>query len=275
MTVKVNYQDQPFYKVKRVFFTGTTAITKGYGLCYDRDYDDGSDDADAADAWGKRDKAVAVPSATNNNAFAGVAVRSYDANANGQWIDIYEPGSVCQVYIGDSSATIGELNFVCCLGGASANAGRFSAVTPIVMGKGVARVMQTLTAAGLCLVELMDGEESGLIEHIPTATLTAGGAITCMKGGVTFFDGPATPASDCTFTLANGTYIGQKKAFDLDGALTTNDVLITTTAAIHLSGATATAIATLEFDGDNDYALLEWSGRVWVLRDILGAAVGT
>lgn len=272
MSVNVNYEGQPVAIKKRVFYVGTDAIVAGRGLCYDRDYDDGSDDADAIDAWGKRDKCVNLPSQTNNNSFAGVACYSAVADAKGQWIDIYVPGSVTLVDVLDASVTIGDNAYVCCLAG-GANAGKFSAATPCQIGKGVARVMQTLTAAGLCLVELMDGAESGLIEIIPTATLTAGGAITCMVGGTTFFDGAATPASDCTFTLANGTYIGQKKAFDLDGALTTNDVLVTCTAAASLSGATISAISTLEFDGDNDYALLEWSGRLWVLRDILGAAI--
>jgi hypothetical protein len=201
MSSQVNYELQPFEKIKKVFFTGSTAVTQGYGVCYDKDYDDGTDDADAVDAWGKRDKAVAAPTTTNNNAFAGVAVRSYTAVTGGQWIDIYEPGSNCLVYIVDNSATIGENNYVTCLGGSSANAGKFTATPLPFMGKGVARVMQTLTEAGLALAELIDGEESGLVEIIPTATLTAGGAITCMIGGVTFFDGAATPLTDCTFTF--------------------------------------------------------------------------
>jgi hypothetical protein len=270
MTLFVNYEKDPVKYKKRVFFTGKTAITIYDGLCYDRDYDDGTDPADAVDAWGKRDKCVAVPSQSNNNAFAGVACQSYAASATGQWIDIYEPKSVCLVNVIDSSATIGELNFVTCIAGGT-NAGKFTATPTPIMGKGVARVMQTLTAAGTCLVELMDGQESGLVEIIPTATLTAGGAITCMVSGVTYFTGPATPASDCTFILANGTYIGQMKRFYLSGALTTNDVLITITAGEQLDG--STDLASLELDADKDDSLLIWTGSKWRLLGNAGTGL--
>ena len=263
--------------IKSVFYTGSDAISQGEGVCYDRDYDDGTDDADAADAWAKRSKYVAAPSATNNNAFAGVVLGDYPANSSGQYIDIAVPegpkSSICLAKVVDSSTTIGETNFVWCLAGSSTNSGQWTATPQGMMGRGCARVMQTLSAAGLCLVELMDGNESGLVEKIPTATLTAGGAITCMVGGVTFFDGAATPASDCTFTLANGTFVGQLKGFYCDGALTTNDVLITVTSGEQLDG--STDLATLEFDGDGDSSLLIYGGNgsKWRLLTNAGTAL--
>lgn len=261
--------------IKRVFYTGTDAISQGEGVCYDYDYDDGSDPADAADAWTERAKYVAAPSATNNLSFAGVVLRDYAANASGQYIEIAVPEGInrciCLAKVVDSSTTIGEGNFLWCLGGSSADAGQWTATPQGFAGRGSARILQTLSTAGLCLVQLMDGAESGLVEKIATATLTAGGAITCMVGGATFFDGPATPASDCTFTLADGTFIGQTKRFYQDGDLTTNDVLITVTSGEQLDG--ATDLASLELDGDADDSTLIWTGTTWRLLGNAGTGL--
>lgn len=244
------YKTQARGMKRRVFYTGDGALSAGYGVCYDRDYGT----ATAED--GLRDKRVALPDNTNNLAFAGVVTQDYSAVVGGQWIEIYEPGSVCPVYV-DASVTIGQNNFVTCqIGGGGS--GTFEVARPGFMGKGTARVMQTRTGAGLIMAELMDGPESGLVETIATATLTAGGAITCMVGGVTIFAGPATPAADCTFTLADGTHPGQRKAFFLDGALTTNDIEITVTSGVQLDG--STALANLQLDGDNDQSVLEFGG---------------
>ena len=239
-----------------VFFTGTTALSQGMGVNYDRDATGTGTTANDP----MRAVYVALPTITNNNAFAGVVTKNYPANANGQYIEIDVPGSITQILTIDASSTIGELSFqtLICSG---ANAGKFTAVPSPIIGKGVARIMQTLTAAGLCQAELMNGQESGEVDIVPTATLTAGGAATFSVGGVTYFTGPATPASDVTFTLANGKYIGQLKRFILSGALTTNDVLVTVTAGEQLDG--STDLASLEFDGDGDDSTLMWTGTKW------------
>lgn len=257
----------------KFFFTGSTALTKGMGLCYDRVYYSSATGEAVTNSFADRCKKVALPSQSNNLSFAGVVSKDYAAVTGGQYVEIYVPGSVCDVLSVDSATTIGHNNFLWCIAGGT-NAGKWTAVTPGFSGKGQAKVMQTTSATGTVLVELIDGDqESGLVEIIPTATLTAGGAITCMVGGTTYFDGPATPASDCTFTLANGTFIGQQKAFDLDGALTTNDVQITVTTGYYTSGVTNTGFTGLEFDADNDFSLLRWSGAAWQLVFNLGPTV--
>jgi hypothetical protein len=250
-----------------VFFSGTTALSAGMGVCYNRDATGTA--ATAADPM--RGVYVELPSITNNNAFAGVVEQSYPANANGQYIEIVTPGSITQVLTIDASTTIGELNFLTCIC-SGANAGKFTGITmPLFAGKGTARVMQTLTAAGLCMAELMTGPESGLVDIVPTATLTAGGAVTLSVGGVTYFTGPASPGSDCTFTLADPKYVGQLKKFYLAGALTTNDVLVTVTHGVQLDG--ATALATMEFDGDKDESTLIGTGVHWKLLDNVGTGL--
>jgi hypothetical protein len=110
---------------------------------------------------------------------------------------------------------------------------------------------------------LHDGVETGGIEWIEcldnAASQSMVGGMTHIAGGVTLGTG------DCTSTLADGTYIGQKKGFLLAGALTTQDYLLTVT--------TSPDVATLEFDADNDEALFEWGGADgWRLKELSGAA---
>lgn len=249
-----------------VKFTGSTALSKGMGVCFNRD--ETGTGATANDP--ARGYAVELPSITNNNCFAGVVTMDYAAKTGGQYIEIEIPGSITEVLTIDSSTTIGELNFLTCIC-SGVNAGKFTAIPSPILGRGVARVMQTLTAAGLLQAELINGPESGLVDIVPTATLTAGGAATFSVGGVTYFTGPATPGSDVTFTLANGTYIGQLKRFYLSGALTTNDVLVTVTSGEQLDG--ATDLASLEFDGDKDDSTLIWTGTKWRLLGNAGTGI--
>ena len=268
----VRVENQNFYNILKVYYLGTDALSEGEGVCFDRDYDDGTSDGDASEAWGNRCVYVNAPDATNNNSFAGVVVRSYTADAHGQFIEIYLPGSICKVLTTETSLTIGEDNYIWCLAGSSESAGSFAKTIQGFAGKGQARVMQSISAAGLVLCELMEGAESGLIEVIPTDTLTAGGAITIMVGGATYFKGAATPLTDCTQTLANGTYVGQKKYYYLNGALTTNDIEITlATTGEQLNG--TTDLAKLEFDGDGDNCMLEWGGKFWQLRNNAGTGL--
>ena len=262
------YEQNETKKIKRVFYTGTDAVVMGKGLCYDRDYATAATGETATDAWGKRGQVVAAPATTNNGSFAGVAVRSYDANANGQWIEIAVPGSIVQVYT-NQNCTIGDKAFITCLVGA--NAGIFGAAG--FMGKGTARVLQTVNRSsthGLVLAELMDGPESDLVQEIATATLTAGGALTLQVGGQIRYIGPATPATDCTATIASGTYVGQKQRHLLSGALTTNDVALAIVAE-GLDGTTDTA--QLELDGDGDDTLVMWGGTKWQVMANAGTAL--
>jgi hypothetical protein len=277
MMTQINHENKTRYSRRRVFFIGDGALAQGVGLCYDRDYDDTTAAGDATVAWGKRDKVVNTPSYTNNNAFAGVTIQAYSAQTGGQWIDIAEPGSVIEVAVFDTTTTIGENNLVWCIAaGADAqdqdDAGSFTNVGGGGFpGRGAGRVMQTIAAAGLCLVELMDGAESGLIEKITALTLTDGGAQVFMVGGLTFFEALATPATDVTFTLADGTFRGQTKAFFNTGVLTTNDVLVTVTSGEQLDG--ATDLATLELDGAADASTLIWLGDHWRLLGNAGTAL--
>ncbi len=255
------YKNQARAEKRRVFFTGNGAVTRGYGVCYDRDYGT----ATANDPL--RDKRVNTPDNTNNNSFAGVAVMSYPAVTGGQWIEIYEPGSVCEIYI-DGSKTIGENTFATCqIGGGGS--GTFNATYPGFRGKGTAKIMQTITGAGYVLAELDGWGESGLVETIQAVDNTA---VPMMLGGVTLITGAITiGAGDSTATLADGTYQGMQKRILLIGALTTNDYQVTVTHGEQFDG--TTDLAGLEFDGAADESSLEWRGSKWRLTQNAGPTI--
>lgn len=118
---------------RRVFFTGTTDLVRGQGLCYDRDY------GTAANVEGRRDVRVELPSNTNNNWFAGVTVTDYNGKTGGRWVEIYEPGSVCEVAIGIAT-TVASTILTC--SAKAADAGRFTSAG--IIGRGTALALQTV-----------------------------------------------------------------------------------------------------------------------------------
>lgn len=118
-----------------VFFTGSTDLVKGQGLCYDRDH------GTAANVDGRRDTHVELPSASNFRWFAGVTARSYAAKTGGQIVEIYGPGSVCQIALAQDS-TIGT-GVMGCIAGSGAP-GRFGHKG--FYGLGAAIPLQTIAA---------------------------------------------------------------------------------------------------------------------------------
>ena len=126
-------EDLPLSK-KRVWYTGTDAILQGEAFCYD------SDRGTAASIDGNRANYVERPSASNNNRFAGVALGNHSAKADGQMIEIAEPGSYCM--IATSIDTVVDTTHLTCIAG-GADAGRFREFG--MMGRGSALAMQTLT----------------------------------------------------------------------------------------------------------------------------------
>lgn len=173
---------------RRVFFTGSTAIAKGQGLCYDADY------GVAADGDALRQKRVEVPSSSNNMNFAGVAASGYTAVAGGQWIEIYEPGSICEILV-DIAATVNATYLTC--SAATGNTGHFAAAG--FPGRGSALALQTIAAVssttttpGLVSSSL-DGSATLSADGL---TLTKTGAFTnAAAGDYVYIVGGATTAT--------------------------------------------------------------------------------
>ncbi len=250
-----------------VWFSGSTALLEGQGLCYYWDYGT----ADEFD--GNRSNRVEVPTILNARYFAGVAARPYAARTGGQMIDINLPGSFCNI-LSKASTTIGAGILTCEAGGTYAGYFRFSGFE----GEGSCVPLQTKnrsTDAGNCFAMLQTGVPSGLAEVVNITTVA--GAITCMVGGVTHFPTNILTDADATFTVANGTITGQRKGFHLFGSQSANNIVITYTSAQQNVDAN-TALATWTTNTDLDEQFVEWIGEdtngVWVEQLTLGGSIG-
>lgn len=123
------------------------------------------------------------------------------------------------------------------------------------------------------LAYLFDGEESGMTEWITVYSDGSGTtAVASMVLGKTFiFGGVTLGTGDAIDTLADGTLDGQKKAFHLKAALTSNDYVVTVTTGEQLDG--ATDLGSMEFDGADDRSTLEWASGHWKLTHNKGTGL--
>ena len=247
------YIQSPRVLTEMVWFAGTDPVKKGQGFCYDTDY------GVAAEVDGSRCNRVEKPDGSNNNRFAGVAARDYSANAggpNGRLIEIYMPGSVCDIYVG--VATVANTGVVTCAAD-STNSGVFMKAG--LAGRGSAVPLQTVSAGNYCQALLLDGQESGLVEYItpPAVGHATEPVFTVMTGGVTFLEGVVTIATaNAKATLANGEHYGQKKVFVCTGTYTTSDAEIELATAGRQTG--GTALVSASFDAAAELLSLEWNG---------------
>lgn len=253
-----------------VWFEGSTALKEGQGVCYNWDY------GTASDADARRTNRVELPSITNARFFAGVAARAYSAKTNGQLIEIFKPGSTCNI-LSKASTAIGVGILTCEAGGTYAGYFRYAGY----QGEGSAVPLQTVdrsSTAGNCLAKLQEGIPSGLVE-VPTLK-AAGGAHTFMVGGVTIFDTATTLEADATFTLADSTIPGLKKMFKCMATMTTKDIVVTVTSGkkgVGDADPTGT-LATITMDADDEECEVTWGGNEanghWVCTYVLGSVIG-
>jgi hypothetical protein len=196
----------PVYKEK-VWFTGSTALKKGMGVCYDLDYYTANSGEAVTDNWGRRGNVVAVPSTSNNLAFAGVTTQAYTAVTGGQAIEIFTPGSICEVAVG-LATVINSTRLTCSVN--SADAGRFTLQG--LSGRGTALALQTKARAtgGDITFSSIDGSAT-----FATATLTKTGVGTACGYGDATIDptefvvvvlGGATAADGVTAITTQGEY---------------------------------------------------------------------
>ena len=240
-----------------VWFDGATALLEGQGVCYNWDY------GDAKEYDAQRFNRVELPTILNAQFFAGVASRNYSAKAGGQLIEIYRPGSVCNI-LSKSSTTIGVGLLTCEAAGDYAGYFRYAGLP----GEGSAKPMQTVdrsVTAGMCEALLQVGEPSGLVQYVDTGT---GAAFVAMVGGTTILDATGTPGAHSTFTLADGAIPGLRKKFvcivDLGE---TYNFVVTTTNALEMDG---TELKSVVLDDIGDEWVGVWNG-VWCEQAIVGA----
>lgn len=128
---------------RTVFFTGATALYEGMGVCFERDHTTTATGQTATDPNGKRDNRVELPNADNNADFAGVVARDYSAKSVGQNIEIYEPGSVCNIAVLDPTV-VNVTKLTCVAGGPAAG---YFVNQGLFRGRGTAKALQTTLTA--------------------------------------------------------------------------------------------------------------------------------
>lgn len=237
---------------KRVWCSETGALSRGMAMCYYRSY------GTAANAEESRDNRVKLPDSTNHLDFAGVLDRDYPANANGQWVEIHEPGSVTYV-LADAATTLGNY------GGFRANdagslstagtPGKWSATYHNGQGSGTVQYLQTIGSAGLCLARLLPGPQVGGIE-IFTGT---GAAAVVSPFGQSILTNSADNTST-PWTLANGTVIGQRKKIICTSITTANKIDFGASTLASIAGAANRYASSAT---NNNYIVAEWTGTHW------------
>jgi hypothetical protein len=241
---------------KWVWFEGATALLEGQAVCYNWDFGT----AENEDA--RRFARVEVPSTTNAQHFAGVCAQAHAARTGGRMIEIYVPGSICNV-LSRASTTIGvgRLTFEITAATATNGTFRYSGLE----GEGSGIPLQTVdrsNTAGLCLMKLdPPGRPSGGLEVVQLVDNTA---FTCMVGGTTLLTGATLTNGNATFTLADGAIDGLRKKFGvITTEIATNDAVITVTSGRTHALADST-LASVTFAGAstclNTSIVLEWDG---------------
>jgi hypothetical protein len=130
-------------------------------------------------------------------------------------------------------------------------------------------VIYTGNPTAIC--DLLDGEESHGVEFLnpPNA---GSGAMPHKTLGLTYVQGGITLAADCDVDLAQGVLPGDKTAFILLGAMTTNDFTVDlVTAGIQQDGSSALAEVNA-LDAAADACYLEFHGATWHTLDLVGGA---
>jgi hypothetical protein len=204
----------------RVWCTKTTAITEGEPFCYNSDY------GTAATAEGRRSFEVETPSASNNLFFAGVASKAYSAcetGAGGQMITIFVPGSFCNIRAKvNCTVNVTRLTF-----GIGTSVDYF--YTGGLPGEGTATALQTVdrsSTEGLVYAKLEVGPPSGGSQIVTPANGAMAGVIT---HGTVYFPVTTIGTGDATLTIADGTFVGQRRVFICEGTMTTNNIVLTVT----------------------------------------------
>ena len=176
------YFKQPVINIGEFVYRGTTALKRGYGMCFDVDYLTTATGETATDAFGIRGlKEVQVPSASNANRFAGVLMQNYPANSDGKvrLIQLAMPGG-CAEIAQRIISTSGVTRLTCIVDQTAGDglSGLFGHGG--LRGRGSAIALQTLAAAtsGNLALTNVTGTATGVYASgtgLTTVTLTGAG----------------------------------------------------------------------------------------------------
>ena len=175
--------------VMHVYFTGSTAVKRGQGLCFDTDYSSGTITGHAAtDATDQRLRRVELPASGNNLRFAGYAVQDYPARTGGQIVEMAHGEGWAFVLAGVDTVLDTTYLTVSVAPGVQGYSDYQG-----FMGKGTALALQT--DAGVVKFTSLDGS---------TAAATSGGVTTITKTGI----GTASSVGDRLVVYGGATTAG-------------------------------------------------------------------
>lgn len=272
---------------RRVYYTGTDTLEEGYALCYNFSASDVSAEnltlsAGVGEECPARRIQVSKPTVNNCVHFAGVVTGKYSGFTGPGYIEINEPGSVCNIY---AAANVDHGT-----AGKGMNTGQiltfdldaYTFTHAGCPGAGSAIVLQDVDRSstnGLVMAELCVGAPSGGVQTINSTHFAAeqavstGGALCLAPFGVTLLTSANLTAKALTAALTNtllaaeGEFIGQTKRFGLTTSVGTSNVVVTVSTATHLNSSTLTTTApadlVISLDADNTGFIATWNGQQW------------
>lgn len=207
-----------------VWYSSTTALKEGAAVCFN--WDLATTPVPATAFSGRRFNEVENPTVLNAQHFAGVAACNYNAASGGQLIEIYLPGSVCNILCGvDTLIGVGLLTFDV----TAAYIGQFRYAG--IAGEGSVQPFQTTTFdtnPHKVMAKLQVGSPSGGVQVVQAVDDTPLAGL--MIGGTTLIIGVNSVSGDIENTLADGTIPGLRKKFGvIDTDITSNDFVLTIT----------------------------------------------
>lgn len=199
----INYRKQAYEKKGLFVYLGTTALKKGFGMCFDMDYYTSTTKETATDPFGARGlKVIEVPSASNSNRFAGVLTQSYPARTSGlQLVELALPGG-CAMIAQRVISTMGLGRVTCVVDSTAGNGNSGIFTWGGLPGKGSALPLQTLAAATSGKLALSNDEGTAASVYASgtgLTTITLSGAGTAMG-----YTSAAVDASDYECTVLEG-----------------------------------------------------------------------
>lgn len=198
------YTNKRYEEIIEVVYTGTAALKRGFGMCYDLDVLTTATGQTAQDAWGRRGlKEVEVPSPSNANRFAGVLVQNYPADANGKLklIKLAAPGGTAMIAQRIIS-TSGVSRTTCVVDSTAGDGNSGVFAYGGLPGRGSAIALETLAAAASGDLAIADddmGSDSVYSSVTGLSTITLTGAGTALG-----YDSVAVDASAYECTVLDG-----------------------------------------------------------------------
>ncbi len=260
---------------KWVWFKGTTALLEGQAVCFNFDFNSAEEVAAGTtqeSADNRRVSRVELPSSTNAQWFAGVCSRKYAASSTGQLIEIFIPGSVCNILIlvADVDCGVNLLTFDVTDGGTDATDVRGYFRYAGLPGAGSAITLQDVDASGvteagdgkLCQALLQSGPPSGGVQVVQSVD---DAALTEMVGGTTYVIGCAASTGVATAAPAVSYVEGLRKKYQMITTAMTNTYDFVVTPASLGVGSKDTAIGACTIEAVGDSVVLVILGGVWNL----------